>query len=46
MPDEYKVKDDAVASYRQYYIGAKLDIAKYTKRDFPAWLTQKRQDAI
>jgi hypothetical protein len=38
MPDNYKVKGDAVASYRNYYRGEKLSIAKYTKRDFPDWL--------
>lgn len=36
MPDEYKV-DDIVQSYRNYYKGAKKDIAKWTKRDIPEW---------
>lgn len=36
MPDEYKV-DDPVQSYRNYYIGAKKDIAKWTVRSCPDW---------
>lgn len=36
MPDEYKV-EDVVQSYRNYYKGAKKDIAKWTKRNVPDW---------
>lgn len=36
MPDEYKV-DDVVQSYRNYYKGAKKDIARWTKRNPPDW---------
>lgn len=37
MPDEYKV-DSVVQSYRNYYIGAKLPIIHYTRREIPYWL--------
>jgi len=37
MPDEYKT-DDAVQSYRNYYLGEKHDILAYTKRDMPDWV--------
>lgn len=36
MPDEYKV-DDVVMSYRNYYIGAKADMAKWTLSLPPPW---------
>ncbi|QJR80441.1 hypothetical protein CA267_006470 [Alteromonas pelagimontana] len=37
MPDEYKVKDDPVSAYRQFYIGEKAHFAKWTKRKMPDW---------
>jgi hypothetical protein len=37
MPDEYKVGYSVVQSYRNYYIGAKADFAKWTKREIPEW---------
>ncbi len=36
MPDEYKVACP-VQSYRNYYNGAKQNLAKWTKRDIPEW---------
>ena len=36
MPDEYKV-DDVIESYRNYYVGAKKDFAKWKNRDIPEW---------
>jgi hypothetical protein len=36
MPDEYKV-DDVVESYRNYYIGAKKEFAKWKNREIPQW---------
>lgn len=38
MDDEYKVKGDAVASYRNYYRGAKQHLLQYTNREPPSWL--------
>ena len=37
MPDEFKVKDDAVTAYRQFYLGEKSQFAKWTKRAAPEW---------
>ena len=36
MPDEYKVENDAIKAYRNYYIGEK-HFAKWTKRGVPEW---------
>jgi hypothetical protein len=36
MPDEYKHLD-TVTAYRNYYKGAKSDIARWTRRDLPDW---------
>ena len=36
MPDQYKV-EDPVQSYRNYYIGEKAYIAKWSKRSQPDW---------
>jgi hypothetical protein len=36
MSNAVKV-DDVVQSYRNYYMGAKKDFAKWTKRDKPYW---------
>ena len=40
MPDEYKVPNDSVASYRNYYRVAKARMHKWTKRDAPEWIFQ------
>ena len=40
MPDEYKV-DSVVESYRNYYIGAKKDFAKWKNREIPDWFLNK-----
>lgn len=40
MPDKYKVKGDAVAAYRNFYVGDKAKFAKWTKREAPGWFTQ------
>ena len=40
MPDQYKVPDDAVKAYRNYYIGEKAYFAKWTKRDMPEWFAK------
>ena len=38
MPDKYKVPNDAVKAYRQFYIGEKMGFAKWTKRKQPKWI--------
>lgn len=40
MPEEYKVPDDAVSAYRRFYIGEKLEFARWTRRDKPDWLLE------
>jgi len=41
MPDQYKVSDDPVLAYRQYYLGEKSQLLAYTERGLPAWVSQK-----
>ena len=37
MPDDCKIIDDAINSYRKYYQLYKAHIAKWTDRDIPDW---------
>lgn len=37
MPDEYKVHGDSLQSYRNYYVGAKNNMAKWKNREIPDW---------
>lgn len=37
MPDDYKVKSDAIEAYRNFYRGDKAAFAKWTKRAPPSW---------
>ena len=39
MLEEYRIKDDSIASYRNYYRVGKAHLHAYTKRPAPAWLT-------
>lgn len=38
MPTQFKVVDDAVSAYRNYYTNSKQDIISYTRRPVPNWL--------
>jgi hypothetical protein len=38
MPDEFKVADDSIASYRNYYCGAKERMFSWKNRENPDWL--------
>jgi hypothetical protein len=38
MPDEYKISDDPVINYRQYYKYGKKDLHNWKKRDAPQWM--------
>jgi len=40
MPDKYKVANDAITAYRNYYVGEKSRFAKWTNREIPVWYTQ------
>lgn len=37
MPDDCKIADDSIASYRKYYQLYKSHIAKWTDRNMPDW---------
>ena len=42
MPDEYKVRDDAVQAYRNYYIGDKARFAKWREPSLvPEWFSEE-----
>jgi len=43
MPDEFKV-DSVVESYRNYYMGAKIDLASWKNREKPFWFGKKELD--
>lgn len=40
MPEKYKVTNDPVQSYRNYYNGDKAAFAKWTNREVPEWFKQ------
>ena len=37
MPDDYKVVGDSVASYRNYYLGDKAKMSRWTNSPMPTW---------
>jgi hypothetical protein len=41
MPDEYKVENDTVSAYRNFYRGDKAKFAKWTKRVAPNWFVAR-----
>ena len=38
MPEQYKVTDDSIKSYRNYYVGEKSQMFAWKFRDVPAWI--------
>jgi len=40
MPDQYKVYDDPVTSYRNYYIGEKLSFSTWKHGITPSWISK------
>ncbi len=40
MPEKYK-NSNVILAYRDYYIGEKQYLAKWTKRDIPKWFANK-----
>jgi hypothetical protein len=43
MPDIYKVVNDSIKSYRNYYNGAKTHLAKWKNRNIPEWFQEQFQ---
>ena len=43
MPDEYKC-DDYIQAYRNYYINEKKSFAKYTHREMPDFMKDKKDE--
>lgn len=37
MPEKYKISNDVIMAYRNYYIGEKWKFVKWTKRGIPDW---------
>lgn len=44
IPDQYKVTNNAIASYRAFYVGEKARFAKWTNTDLPPWFEQAVKD--
>ena len=40
MPEQYKVLADSVTSYRNYYLGEKVRISRWTNREMPIWFAE------
>ena len=38
MPEQYKIRGDAVGAYRQFYRAEKMRFARWTHRRVPGWL--------
>lgn len=38
MPDQYKISQDYVENYREYYRKGKVHLHEWTKREPPSWL--------
>jgi len=43
MGDEYKIGNDVIESYRNYYRGAKSGIVSWKNRETPDWFLQKKE---
>ena len=40
MPEKYKVKGNPVLAYRKFYVGEKMNFAKWSKRNIPFWVKE------
>lgn len=40
MPDDCKVKDNAIEAYRKYYLTHKKHLLKYKNREVPEWVKE------
>jgi len=41
MPDEFKVENDAISAYRNFYVGSKSRFAVWSKRESPDWFSSR-----
>lgn len=41
MPEKYRVPNDPVLAYRQFYLGEKMHFAKWTRRQPPHWVLDR-----
>jgi hypothetical protein len=46
MPDECKVPDDPVQSYRNYYNTHKSRLARWAHSETPIWFNQTKQETL
>jgi hypothetical protein len=46
MPDECKVPDDPVESYRSYYRMHKVKMARWAHSEKPVWFNQTKQETL
>jgi hypothetical protein len=44
MDDKFKVKDDSITAYRNYYLGPKAAFARWTNRSAPYWFKAGTKD--
>ena len=44
MPDQYKVNDDPIQGYRNYYLGDKARFARWQYSSVPDWWAQDKPD--
>lgn len=44
MPEEFKVTNDPVMAYQNYYLGSKASFAKWTNRETPTWFKIRTKD--
>lgn len=45
MPDQYKVANDAVTAYRSFYLGEKMNFAKWSHCELPYWVKEKSNNS-
>jgi len=38
MPEQYRIRGDPVTAYRQFYLGEKVHLLKYSRRAVPPWI--------
>lgn len=46
MPEEYKVSNDSIKSYRNYYVNSKQHLAEWKNRPQPTWFIEGLLDNI